>query len=345
MRIFKFFQKKKEGIFLSQYSDLPRYYTIDGKKYDIDKVSDVQSLPMFVMTFDIWGCQYTMDKLLLEHAMQAKLSNYSLYAAAITKSKEYTRHIDLHNQSLIKWQTAYPQNHTDSITDSKKQNNQIDKFNLSKQIAPARKVVLSCDIDSMDGSQFEQWCAELLRKSGFSNVRNTGKSGDQGVDILASKDGIKYAIQCKCYSSDLGNKPIQEVYAGKNFYNCHVGAVMTNRCFTSGGRQLAESTGVLLWDRRWIDDAAEKCGMCEEQIEVNSRSRFTYSEDLLPAAVDIILETRQASVSILQRRLNLGYAHAARMIDEMEALGFVGPFQGSKPRNILITKHQWENMR
>ena len=66
---------------------------------------------------------------------------------------------------------------------------------------------------------------------------------------------------------------------------------------------------------------------------------------MLPAAVDVILETKQASVSMLQRRLKLGYARAARIVDEMEEKGIVGPFQGSKPREILITQEQWEAMR
>ena len=68
-------------------------------------------------------------------------------------------------------------------------------------------------------------------------------------------------------------------------------------------------------------------------------------DDMLPAAVDVILETNQASVSMLQRRLKLGYARAARIVDEMEEKGIVGPFQGSKPREILITKEQWASMR
>ena len=68
-------------------------------------------------------------------------------------------------------------------------------------------------------------------------------------------------------------------------------------------------------------------------------------DEMLPAAVDVILETGQASVSMLQRRLKLGYARAARIVDEMEEKGIVGPFQGSKPRSILITKEQWQAMR
>lgn len=104
-------------------------------------------------------------------------------------------------------------------------------------------------VDQMDGPAFEAWCAELLRKNGFTDVAITPTSRDQGVDIIAVKDGIRYAIQCKRYATDLGNTPIQEVNAGKQLYHCQVGAVMTNRHFTTGAKKLAEATGTLLWDR------------------------------------------------------------------------------------------------
>ena len=67
-------------------------------------------------------------------------------------------------------------------------------------------------------------------------------------------------------------------------------------------------------------------------------------DELLPDAVEVILDTKQASVSMLQRRLKLGYAHAARIVDEMEEKGIVGPFEGSKPRQLLITREQWDTM-
>jgi len=69
------------------------------------------------------------------------------------------------------------------------------------------------------------------------------------------------------------------------------------------------------------------------------------SDELLPAAVEVILETGQASVSMLQRRLKLGYSRAARLVDQMEQKGYVGPFEGSKPRQLLITKAQWQEMQ
>ena len=57
------------------------------------------------------------------------------------------------------------------------------------------------------------------------------------------------------------------------------------------------------------------------------------------------METGQASVSMLQRRLKLGYSRAARIVDEMETRGIVGAFEGSKPRQILITKEQWQELK
>ena len=68
-------------------------------------------------------------------------------------------------------------------------------------------------------------------------------------------------------------------------------------------------------------------------------------DEMLPQAVEVIFDTKQASVSMLQRRLKLGYARAARIMDEMEEKGIVGPSQGSKPRDILISREQWDAMK
>ncbi|MBQ7737082.1 MAG: DNA translocase FtsK [Oscillospiraceae bacterium] len=73
-------------------------------------------------------------------------------------------------------------------------------------------------------------------------------------------------------------------------------------------------------------------------------SPFAGYDELLPQAVEVLLDTKQASVSMLQRRLKLGYSRAARLVDQMEELGIVGPFEGSKPRQLLITREQWQEM-
>ena len=94
-----------------------------------------------------------------------------------------------------------------------------------------------------------------------------------------------------------------------------------------------------------IEKKAAQTGAKPAASELEPSAEEMDGDEMLPAAVDIILETGQASVSMLQRRLKLGYARAARIVDEMEEKGIVGPFQGSKPRTILVTKEQWEMMR
>ena len=66
------------------------------------------------------------------------------------------------------------------------------------------------DVDLMEGHEFEYYCAELLKKCGFQGVEVTKGSGDYGVDILAEKEGVTYAIQCKCYTAPVGVKAVQE---------------------------------------------------------------------------------------------------------------------------------------
>ncbi len=69
------------------------------------------------------------------------------------------------------------------------------------------------------------------------------------------------------------------------------------------------------------------------------------ADEMLNAAIEVVLETGQASVSMLQRRLKLGYSRAARIVDQMEERGVVGPFEGSKPRQLLISREQWEELK
>lgn len=206
------------------------------------------------------------------------------------------------------------------------------------------------DIDLMEGHAFEHWCANALRNIGFYDVEVTPSSGDHGVDVLAKKDGVKYAVQCKRYNSDLGNKPIQEVHAGKALYHCHVGVVITNQYFTAGAKKLAEATDTLLWDRDWIKNYLEQklsvpIHSPPQTVPMYNTTVDCEDEDpLFNDAVNVVLETGQASVSMIQRCLKLGYARAAKLLDVMENRGIVGPFQGSKPRKILITKEQWCRM-
>lgn len=110
------------------------------------------------------------------------------------------------------------------------------------------------EMDEIDGLSFEHYCAELLQKRGFIEVEVTNASGDFGVDILAEKDGVTYGIQCKAYSSPVGVKAIQEAYAGREYYDRMVGAVMTNQYFTAPAVDAAKKLKILLWDRGYLEE-------------------------------------------------------------------------------------------
>lgn len=108
------------------------------------------------------------------------------------------------------------------------------------------------ELDAMDGLDFEYYCADLLAANGFVDVKVTRSSGDYGVDILAEKDGVTYAIQCKRYTGLVGIKAVQEAYSGRDYYDRMVGAVLTNQYFTKSAVQAARKLKILLWDRDYL---------------------------------------------------------------------------------------------
>ena len=121
-----------------------------------------------------------------------------------------------------------------------------------------RKRNAPSEMDDMEGHDFEYFCAELLEKAGFLEVEVTKGSGDYGADILAEKDGVTYAIQCKCYQSPIGVKAVQEAYAGRDYYDRMVGAVLTNQYFTAPAVEAAKKLKILLWDRGYLERMMEE---------------------------------------------------------------------------------------
>lgn len=109
-------------------------------------------------------------------------------------------------------------------------------------------------IDNMGGRDFEFFIGELLFRNGFDNINVTQSSHDFGMDIIAEKEGIKYAIQCKRYSNSVGVSAIQEIIAVKSLHDCHVACVITNNFFTPAAIELANKNLVLLWDRKKLQE-------------------------------------------------------------------------------------------
>ncbi len=121
-------------------------------------------------------------------------------------------------------------------------------------------------LDDMDGRDFEYYCAELLANRGFQDIEVTKGSGDYGVDILAEKEGITFAIQCKHYTSPVGVKAVQEAYAGRDYYDCMVGAVLTNQYFTTPAVEAAKKLKILLWDRGYLEEMLEEADKDSERV-------------------------------------------------------------------------------
>jgi len=94
-----------------------------------------------------------------------------------------------------------------------------------------------------------------------------------------------------------------------------------------------------------IERSADKEGKKADVSEDGDEGDSGELDELFDDAVEAVLDSKQASVSMLQRRLKLGYSRAARIVDQMEEQGVVGPFEGSKPRAVLITREQWEAMK
>jgi HJR/Mrr/RecB family endonuclease len=113
-------------------------------------------------------------------------------------------------------------------------------------------------VRSMSGAQFEDFTADLFRALGHQAVV-LGGAGDQGVDVIVNRRGGRVAVQCKNYKRPVGNRPVQEVFAGSRHHRCVEAWVVAPAGYTRGAIALARSTGVSLYDtdtvRQWIKQA------------------------------------------------------------------------------------------
>lgn len=135
-----------------------------------------------------------------------------------------------------------------------------------------RKYTLK-QLDKMDGHQFEYACADILKANGYKHVKVTRGSGDFGVDIIAEKDKVRYAIQCKRYNHKLDNTPIQEVVGGLAYYQCDKGAVMTNQYFTEPAKQLAQVNDIELLDRDTLSHMVDRTQRVQMQAAVSESEK------------------------------------------------------------------------
>lgn len=101
--------------------------------------------------------------------------------------------------------------------------------------------------------------------------------------------------------------------------------------------EFVKSQGSAVYDDTIIEEINSENGTAEGEEGDN--------DELLPRAIEVVMEAGQASVSLIQRKFKVGYARAARIIDQMETRGIIGGFEGSKPRQILISRQQWQELQ
>lgn len=101
------------------------------------------------------------------------------------------------------------------------------------------------EVESLSPTEFELYCADQLSANGWV-TRTTRASGDQGVDIIAERDGLRLVIQCKLYAAPVGNGAVQQVIAGMAYEDADFGCVVSNTTYTISARSLASKSGVLL---------------------------------------------------------------------------------------------------
>ncbi|MBC6445230.1 MAG: restriction endonuclease [Alphaproteobacteria bacterium GM202ARS2] len=110
------------------------------------------------------------------------------------------------------------------------------------------------------GHAFEAWCAARLQEAGW-RAEVTGRSGDDGIDVIARKDGVGVGLQCKRYSSAVGNRAVQEAHTGKSMHRLDHAAVVSTAGYTTSAEATAKRTGVLLLSERDLPKLAERLGL------------------------------------------------------------------------------------
>lgn len=169
----------------------------------------------------------------------------------MTDYTQLTEKYDFYRNKNQKMESEYKELEK-AFLDQKKEN-ELDDYLRSKESYKSRghysERIDWTLIDDMEGKEFEEFCKTALMKNGFVQVAITPGSNDFGGDITATKDGVKYVIQCKRYTGSVGEKAVQEVLGSRTIYKADIGIVLTNSQFTSSARTLASANRIRLWDR------------------------------------------------------------------------------------------------
>lgn len=219
-------------------------------------------------------------------------------------------------------------------------------------------------ISANSGEEYENACCELLRRKGFYSISTTPRTGDHGVDIIAYASGRKYAIQCKYYSSTVGNHAVQEVFSGCRYYGCEIPVVLTNSTFTENAIDEARTLGVELWEKNNIpyrqrvsyksffkkqDNDSEEYQSGEVESEVRKftdeyiisiirRNNIELDEldYYFKDVAELFIERGKGSIGTVQRKFNIGFNRAAKIVGQLEQFKVIKVHE-LDPISILMT--------
>lgn len=180
--------------------------------------------------------------------------------------------------------------------------------------------------EDIDGIEYERICSEFLKNAGFFNVTNVGRSGDQGVDIIAyDKNNLKYAVQCKYYSKPVSNKAIQEVYSGARYYGCDKSIVITNNIFTQSAQELALSLGVVLMGGMTVfnmNNPLERNVELVEEGYAKKRLKKDY-DPLLERVIKVAYSFGGVTPELLHSVLKISYSRCDNLINQLNDIGII----------------------
>ncbi|MBS3873955.1 MAG: restriction endonuclease [Firmicutes bacterium] len=135
----------------------------------------------------------------------------------------------------------------------KRQKSKTLKSRLAQKTTIKKRVILIHDVDLMNGFEFERCIVALFSCMGY-DAALTKQGADQGIDLIAERDGLRIGIQAKCYVGTVGNSAVQEAAAGIRYYNLDKAIVITNSFFSESAASLARANNVILWDRTILSE-------------------------------------------------------------------------------------------
>lgn len=190
--------------------------------------------------------------------------------------------------------------------------------------------------ERMSGEDFEKYVKELLIRNHYKKVELTKRSGDYGIDILATYKHRRYALQCKKYAKPVGVAAIQQAYTGCVYYGYDIPVVVTNNRFTSQAIALAKSNGVLLWDRDELMRLKRKANsraLFHRKYREVEETDFRYE-----SIIDLLLEQGYASNQLLMDNFDYSKDKAFYILEDLEYYNLI-----SKEDHLGIRDLYFEN--